>query len=172
MEKPGREGWLEDVAIAGYVPGAIGRVAELHAAYYGANWGFGLDFEAQVAAGLAGFLLRFEPGRDGFWTVSQAGRVQGAVAIDGARAAMLGAHLRWFILAEELRGQGLGDRLLGEAVDFCRRCGHASAYLWTFQGLDTARRLYEKHGFRLAEAREGSQWGTLVMEQRFVLRLA
>jgi len=42
-------------------------------------------------------------------------------------------------------------------------------YLWTFQGLATARRLYEKHGFRLAEERAGSQWGTQVMEQRFVL---
>jgi GNAT superfamily N-acetyltransferase len=144
-------------------------VAELHAAYYGAHWGFGLDFEAQVAAGLAEFLPRIDLRRDGFWTVSRGGRVQGAVAIDGAKAATLGAHLRWFILAEELRGQGLGGRLLGEAVGFCR---HASVYLWTFQGLDAARQLYEKYGFRLVEAREGRQWGTLVLEQRFVLELA
>jgi hypothetical protein len=45
-------------------------------------------------------------------------------------------------------------------------------YLWTFQGLDAARRLYEKHGFRLAEEREGSQWGERVLEQRFVLDLS
>lgn len=163
---------MDDVTIAGYVPGAIGRVAELHAAYYGRNWGFGLVFEARVAAGLAEFLQRLDPRRDGFWTVNQGGRVQGAVAIDGVKAGTLGAHLRWFILEEELRGQGLGDRLLGEAVNLCRRCRHPSVYLWTFQGLDTARRLYERHGFRLAEEREGCQWGTLVMEQRFVLELA
>lgn len=163
---------MEEVTIAGYVPGALGRVAELHALYYGGNWGFGLSFEAQVAAGLGEFLQRFNPERDGFWTVSQGGRVQGAVAIDGAKADTHGAHLRWFILADGLRGLGLGGRLLGEAVGFCRRCQHPSIFLWTFHGLAAARHLYEKHGFRLAEERMGSQWGTQVMEQRFVLTLA
>lgn len=167
---------MDDVSIAGYVPGAIGRVAELHALYYGRHWGFGLFFEAQVAAGVAEFLQRFDPERDGFWTVSRGGRVEGALAIDGrkggAKADTEGAHLRWFILAEELRGLGLGSRLLHEAVAFSRRCGHPSIYLWTFKGLDAARHLYEKHGFRLAEEREGQQWGTLVLEQRFVLALA
>ncbi|MBU1039562.1 MAG: GNAT family N-acetyltransferase [Proteobacteria bacterium] len=158
--------------LGGYVPGAIGRAAELHALYYGREWGFGLEFEALVASGLAEFLQRLDPARDGFWTASLGGRVMGCVAIDGAKAGTLGAHLRWFILSEELRGQGLGDRLLRQAVEFCRACGHPSVYLWTFQGLDTARHLYEKHGFRLAEEREGGQWGKRVMEQRFVLALS
>jgi len=162
----------DGISINGYVPGAIGRAAELHALYYGREWGFGLFFEAQVAAGLAEFLQRFDAARDGFWTVSLAGRVGGCLAIDGEKADSLGAHLRWFILAEELRGRGLGDRLLREAIGFCRRCGHASVYLWTFQGLDAARRLYERHGFRLVEEREGRQWGERVLEQRFVLDLA
>jgi ribosomal protein S18 acetylase RimI-like enzyme len=163
---------MDDITMAGYVPGAIGRVAELHALYYGRHWGFGLFFEAQVAAGLAEFLQRFDPKRDGFWAVSRAGRVQGGLAIDGSKAQTGGAHLRWFILAEELRGQGLGDRLMREAVDFSRRCGHPSIFLWTFQGLDAARHLYEKHGFRLKEEREGQQWGERVLEQCFVLDLA
>lgn len=169
---------MDNIVIAGYVPGAIGRVAELHARYYSAHWGFGLFFEARVAAGLAEFLQRFNPERDGFWTVCRGGRVLGALAIDGMKAASVGAlpveagaHLRWFILAEELRGQGVGDHLMREAVGFCRRCGHPSVFLWTFQGLSAARRLYEKHGFRLEEEREGSQWGTVVLEQRFVLAL-
>jgi GNAT superfamily N-acetyltransferase len=157
--------------IGGYVPGAIGRAAELHGLYYGREWGFGLGFEALVASGLAEFLQRLDPARDGFWTVSRGGRVMGCVAVDGSKASTQGAHLRWFILAEELRGQGHGDRLLRQAVEFCRACGHPSMHLWTFRGLDTARRLYEKHGFRLAEEREGSQWGERVLEQCFVLAL-
>jgi len=158
--------------LTGYVPGAIGRVAELHALYYGRHWGFGLTFEAQVATGLAEFLQRLDPGRDGFWTLCRAGRVQGAVAIDGAKAGAEGAHLRWFILDEELRGQGLGSRLLREALDFCAGCGHRRVFLWTFQGLGAARHLYEKHGFRLEQERAGEQWGKRVLEQRFVLELA
>lgn len=167
---------MDGITINGYLPGTIGRVAELHALYYSREWGFGLFFEAQVAAGLAEFLQRFDPARDGFWTVSRGGRVMGSVAIDGGKgggkAGTGGAHLRWFILADELRGQGQGRRLLLEAIGFCRRCGHPRIFLWTFQGLDTARHLYEKMGFRLAEERAGQQWGTQVFEQRFVLDLA
>lgn len=162
---------MDGITIQGYVPGAIGRVAELHALYYSRAWGFGLPFEAQVAAGLAEFLQRLEPARDGFWTVCRGGRVLGSIAIDGRKGATEGAHLRWFIVSEELRGRGQGNRLLAEAVGFCRACGHPRIYLWTFRGLDNARHLYEKMGFRLAEEREGRQWGELVLEQRFVCEL-
>ena len=39
--------------------------------------------------------------------------------------------------------------------------------LWTFKGLDAARHLYERHGFRLAEEYAGAQWGVNLVEQRF-----
>ena len=46
-----------DVEIAaGYTPGAIGRVAEMHGTYYHREWGFGLYFEAKVATELSAFL--------------------------------------------------------------------------------------------------------------------
>ena len=163
---------VSEVTIAGYVPGAIGRVAELHARYYSKAWDFGLYFEAKVATELSEFLRRFDPGRDGFWTASQNGRVEGSIAIDGDRAETEGAHLRWFILSEALRGLGVGNRLMQEALGFCRQEGYLRVYLWTFQGLDSARHLYEKFGFQLAEQLEGEQWGNRVLEQRYVLALA
>jgi hypothetical protein len=46
--------------IRGYVPGSLGRVAELHGTYYHKDWGFGLFFEAKVAAELAAFLGRYD----------------------------------------------------------------------------------------------------------------
>ena len=163
---------MSEITIAGYVPGALGRVAELHADYYSKAWGFGLYFEAKVASELAEFLRRFDPATDGFWTASRNGRVEGSIAIDGAGAKAEGAHLRWFILSEALRGQGAGHRLLQEAVGFCRARGYARVYLWTFAGLDAARHLYEKSGFRLEQQIEGEQWGKRLLEQRFVLALA
>lgn len=120
---------------------------------------------------MTAFLERFDPRRDGFWTVCVNGKVAGAVAIDGIHAESDGAHLRWFILSEDLRGRGLGNRLLSRAIAFCRERGYPRIYLWTFEGLQTARQLYQKFGFRLVAARPGSQWGLEVMEQRFVLDL-
>jgi len=162
---------MSEIAIAGYVPGAIGRVAELHAAYYAKAWDFGLYFEAKVATELSQFLQRLDPARDGFWTAIRSGRVEGAIAIDGDGGETQGAHLRWFILSEALRAQGVGNRLMHEAVDFCRQRHYARVFLWTFRGLEPARHLYEKFGFRLAEQIEGEQWGKRLLEQRYVLDL-
>ncbi len=162
---------MSEIAIAGYVPGAIGRVAELHANYYSKAWDFGLYFEAKVAAELAEFLRRYDPARDGFWTAIQGGRVEGSIAIDAAKAGTEGAHLRWFILSDALRGLGAGNRLMKEAVGLCRQRGYRSVFLWTFQGLEPARHLYEKFGFRLAQQIAGEQWGKRVLEQRYVLAL-
>ncbi len=151
--------------VPGYLPGAIGAIAGLHAAYYTRRHGFGAPFEAKVAAECAAFCSRFDPTRDGLWLLVDAGRVLGSVAIDGGSAA--GAHLRWFIVADELRGRGHGKRLLDAAMGFCRRAGHRGIHLATFAGLDAARALYERFGFRLVHEADGDTWGTRVREQRF-----
>jgi GNAT superfamily N-acetyltransferase len=162
-----KRGAQMQVEIGGYCPGAIGRIAEMHAEYYHSYWGFGLFFEAKVAKELAEFLCRFEKGRDGFWTLSRGNRVEGAIAIDGLKAATEGAHLRWFIVSPELMGSGWGRRLMTEAVAFCDRHAYRRTGLWTFAGLDAACHLYEAFGFRLVSQQEGEQWGSRVSEQRF-----
>ncbi len=157
--------------IRGYLPGSIGRIVELHGTYYYKAWGFGLFFEAKVAKDLSEFLTRFNELQDGLWTVYKNNRVEGSIAIDGIKATTDGAHLRWFILAPELRGLGFGHRLLEEAISFCKKKGYPSIYLWTFEGLRPARHLYEKFGFKLVWQGEGNRWGTKVTEQRFELYL-
>ena len=154
---------------AGYIPGSIGRIAELHGTYYHAHWDFGLFFEAKVATELSRFLQCYEADRDGFWTVVKTNRVEGAVVIDGRQAATEGAHLRWFIVSDTLRGQGAGRQLLETAIAFCRQKQYGRVYLWTFEGLAAARHLYESLGFKLVHQQEGTQWGTAVSEQRFEL---
>lgn len=155
-----------------YTPGAIGRVVELHGTYYHAHWNFGAFFEAKVAGGLAEFVNRYDDQRDGLWTAAVKGRIEGGIAIDGVHATQEGAHLRWFIISDALRGRGVGKRLVDIALDFCRDKKYPRIYLWTFAGLHAARHLYEQAGFVLVEQHRGAQWGTEVQEQRFELRLA
>jgi N-acetylglutamate synthase-like GNAT family acetyltransferase len=156
--------------IIGYTPGVIGRVAELHAKYYAAHWNFGHFFEAKVATDLSGFISNYES-KDRIWTLSAGGSIEGSLAIDGTSEKENIAHLRWFIISDKLRGKGSGNRLMEQAVFFCKEVGFEKIYLWTFQGLSTARHLYEKFGFRLVEEHAGEQWGTTVTEQRFELVL-
>ncbi len=159
---------MSEVKIAkGFVPGSLGRVAELHGVYYSNSWRFGLFFEVKVAAELSEFLKRYDESRDGFWTALVDGRVEGSITIDGIHAESKGAHLRWFIISDSLRGKGAGNQLINTAISFCRRKGYSKIYLWTFDGLSAARHLYEKAGFRLVEEHRGAEWGTEVNEQRF-----
>ena len=160
-----------DIQLSGYMPGAIGRIVELHARYYHAHWGFGLFFESKVATELSEFLGRFKEGRDGFWVADRKGEIAGAVAIDAIHEGTEGAHLRWFVVAPEDQGKGIGERLLGQAVVFCRERKYPRIFLWTFDGLHAARHLYEKFGFTLCEQQEGTRWGKIVTEQRFELIL-
>ena len=154
----------------GYIPGCIGRVSELHALYYSDLVGFGLTFEAKVARELAEFCSRYDEQRDGLWLATLDGHIHGSIAIDGLHAQDEGAHLRWFITSNEIRGTGIGTLLLSSAMDFCRVRGYRHIYLWTFSGLDAARHLYEKFGFKLVKQERGSQWGMEVDEQRFEFR--
>ncbi|MDI7261858.1 MAG: GNAT family N-acetyltransferase [Thermodesulfobacteriota bacterium] len=162
---------MNEIILKGYIPGAIGRIAELHGTYYHQNWGFGLFFEAKVATELSEFLSRFDESRDGFWIVCKNDQVEGGIAIDGIKAATAGAHLRWFILSSELRGRGFGNRLMEVAISFCKKKKYGRVYLHTFEGLHPARHLYEKFGFKLTHQTEGTQWGTKVIEQKFELNL-
>ena len=151
--------------VPGWLPGAIGGIAAMHARFYAREHGFGVYFEAKVAAECAELCSRFDPARDGLWLLVDGGRILGSIAIDGHGAG--GAHLRWFVVADELRGRGFGKRMLDAAMGFCRRAGHRSVYLTTFAGLDAARALYERHGFRLVAEAAGETWGRTVREQRF-----
>lgn len=157
--------------VKGFIPGALGRIVELHGTYYARHWGFGIFFEAKMAADMAELAGRYDTRRDGLWTVSSAGRVEGSIAVDGQGAPEGEAVLRWYIVSDALRGKGCGRRLLAAAVDHCRERRFSRITLWTFAGLDAARRLYEQAGFRLAEEMRGSRWGTEVTEQRFDLLL-
>ncbi len=158
------------VAFSGYYPGAIGKITELHAVYYSEHWGFDVTFETQVGRELSEFLSNFDPQRDGFWVALADGRFAGSVAIDGHNGKTEGARLRWFIVEPDLQGSGIGRSLLTKAVIFCRNASYPRVYLWTFEGLGPARRLYEREGFRLAEEHPVEQWGARIIEQKFELQ--
>ena len=160
----------ETFEFAGYFPGAIGRIAELHAWHYAESHGMGLVFEARVARDMGELLLRFDPARDFFRTVRRGRELVGSIAIDGSRTGNEG-QLRCFILAPEARGRGFGRRLLDEALGFCRERRFARVYLWTLAGLEPAGRLYREAGFKVTKEEMGDQWGRLVLEQEMELLL-
>ncbi len=162
------EGSPDQQILQGYQPGCIGDIASLHARYYSLASGFGVFFEKRVATELAEFAQALPAKNKALWLYVENGKTLGSIAIDGDETTGI-AHLRWFIVDDALRGSGVGRRLLSLAMDFVDG-RFDETYLWTFKGLDAARRLYESSGFKLTDEAEGSQWGTTVVEQRFSRR--
>ena len=156
------------VVVCGYRPGIIGRIAEMHACYYSRHAGFGQFFESRVASGVAEFTGRLSSPRNGLWAILDGDRLVGSIAVDGEDLGGDAAHLRWFILDEGYRGQGLGRVLMAEAMTFCDKNCFPLTRLWTLSTLSAARTLYERFGFTLEEEFSGTQWGKEILEQVFV----
>jgi DNA-binding MarR family transcriptional regulator/GNAT superfamily N-acetyltransferase len=156
---------------SGYQPGIIGRCAEIHGRYYARTSNFGHFFEGKVATGIAEFSGRLERPVNQIWAAMDEEKIVGTVAIDGEDLGNNVAHLRWFIVEDGYRGTGFGKQLLDKAISFCIEQRFSEVQLWTFKGLDAARRLYEAHGFILTEEKPGQQWGKAVLEQRFARKI-
>lgn len=75
--------------------------------------------------------------------------------------------MRWFIADETYAGKGLGNRLMTEAMEFCRHNGFNRVYLRTIVGLLAARHLYDKFGFKLVEEHPSEVFGAPAIEQLF-----
>ena len=163
---------MNETQYTGYYPGVAGKITEVHAVYYHEQWGFDISFETQVGRELCEFLSQFDSSRDGLWVARRNTMFAGAVAIDGRNAQSEGARLRWFIVVPVFQGQGIGRELISRAVEFCKTNNYPRVYLWTFEGLDTARGLYEEQHFRLREQHEVDQWGQHINEQKFELVLS
>lgn len=151
----------------GYRPGVIGEIVALHAETYSDWAGFGSAFEGKVAAELSAFTSRLDRTGNALWHATKDQTMLGSIAIDGEDLGDGRAHLRWFIVAPSTRGIGLGRELLGLALDFVDRHEFRETQLWTLKGLEAARSLYQRSGFKLQSEYEGDQWGKRIVEQTF-----
>jgi len=147
-------------------PGDMGWVVHRHGALYAREYGFDVTFEALVARTLAEFAPR-RTDRDRLWIAERGGDIVGSIAIVGTPGGE--AQLRWYLVDPSARGQGLGTRLLHEAVAFCRRRGYDYVFLRSVQSLTAAAHLFRSIGFEKVEERPSERWGVATIEEWYVL---
>lgn len=153
----------------GLKPGDLGYITYMHGKMYHEEYGFDTTFEPYVARPMSEFSLAEDQSRQQVWVVEKDGMIVGCVAIVDAGGNE--AQLRWLLLTEETRGKGMGNRLMSEAIDFCREKGYDNVYLWTIDALHAALGLYLKNGFNMTEEKRHAMWGVEVNEQRYDLAL-
>jgi len=157
-----------EVRIRQSEPGDAGYVAYMHGKYYNEHHGFIGKSEYYFIKHLADFVNNPEGSR--LWIAESADGIAGCIAI--VRVDDKTAQLRWFLVEPKYQGMGIGSTLIETALDFCRDNGFECVFLWTFKGLDAARRLYDKAGFELTEEKPNSEWSsTEIIEQKMELRL-
>lgn len=83
-----------------------------------------------------------------FWVVERDGTVLGCGGLGPLAGGEPGVcELRKMYFRPELRGSGLGTRLMAVILNAARAAGYRLCYLETLDNMGQARRLYERHGF-------------------------
>lgn len=151
------------------VCGDFGWIVHRHGALYRQEYGWNEEFEALVAEIVAKFIKEFKEGREFCRVADKGGRVVGSVFVVAADAET--AKLRLLYVEPDARGEGLGRRLVEEAVNFARQAGYRRLTLWTNDGLTAARHIYEKAGFRLVSEESLESFGHKLTGQYWELLL-
>jgi DNA-binding MarR family transcriptional regulator/GNAT superfamily N-acetyltransferase len=128
-------------------PGDMGWVIHKHGALYAREFGWNADFEALVADIVIRFLREHDPQTERCWIAEQDGTPVGSIFV--VRHDAQNAKLRLLHVDAAARGQGIGLRLVEEAMTFARAVGYRRMVLWTNAALTDARRLFERSGFEL-----------------------
>lgn len=79
------------------------------------------------------------------------------------------AWLGWFGVAPEVRGNGIGRKMLQATIDRAQYEGYKALRLYTtsLPGEEVAQRLYEEAGFMLVDRQESPRCTTFYMEKVF-----
>ncbi|MFH8927256.1 GNAT family N-acetyltransferase [Streptomyces pristinaespiralis] len=159
-----RPGSAAEPVLRGPGPGDLGWIVQRHGALYAAEYGWDAGFEGLVARIVADFAQEHDPRLERVWIAEMDGRPVGSVMCVRDDAPDT-ARLRLLLVEPEARGHGLGDRLVGTAVDFARDAGYRDMVLWTNDVLTAARRIYQRAGFTLVAEKPHRSYGADLVGQ-------
>ncbi|PWY94558.1 acyl-CoA N-acyltransferase [Aspergillus sclerotioniger CBS 115572] len=142
-------------------PGDIGWIIHRHGILYAQEYGWTERFEALVAGVTVDFIEHYDTTCERCWIAERDGEFLGCVMLVKDRTCDCGntAKLRLLLVEPSARGLGLGRALIRQCTEFAREAGYARIQLWTNGVLASARRLYEREGYRLVSSEADDKLG-------------
>jgi len=137
--------------------GDIGWIVHRQGVLYAEEYGWDHTFEAMVAKVASEFVENFDPKCERAWIADVDGRVVGSVFL--VKKTKTTAKLRLLYVEPDLRGQGIGRRLVEACIAHARDLGYKRMTLWTNDVLTAARAIYETTGFKLVESEPHHSFG-------------
>ena len=153
-------------------PGDLDAIVAHHRRVYGQEYGVDSRFGDFVAAAVARAEERgFPADRETIRVVELDGEHVGSIALTDEGDDE--AAIRWVVFSPEIRGNGLGRRLVGEVLAFAEDHGYRRVWLETFSELQAAAHLYLERGFVVTSTDTAPRWGReSITMQRYELELA
>jgi len=148
------------------IPGDIGYITHLHGKLYQEEYGYKTQFEIYVAQGLIEFYKHYNSQTNRVWMCEYQNKMVGSMVLMNRGKA---AQLRYFLLQPEVRGIGLGRKLMDLFFEFLHQCHYESCYLLTTDELPVAAHLYRSKGFKLTDETPSEAFGKRVKEQKYEL---
>jgi DNA-binding MarR family transcriptional regulator/GNAT superfamily N-acetyltransferase len=163
------QGPSDAVAIRPHRTDDFSWVLARHAAIYGREYGWGIQFTVLVAGIIGEFQVGHDPAREGCWIAELDGAPAGSVTLVDAGGGV--AKLRLLIVEPRARGRGIGRRLVEHCIRFARDAGYRKITLWTQSILTGARRIYESAGFVRVEEKPHCSFGVDLVGETWELDL-
>lgn len=157
----------QPTTIKAFQPQDIKYIIERHKELYGSEHGFDHNFVSYVTDTLRVFIENQNRDKENIWVAESNGILVGSIGV--VKVDDFTAQLRWLLIEPNMRGKGLGNRLVKTAVSFCKERKYKLIFLWTVNTLIEARNLYLRNGFTLTDTVEHDIWGKHLVEERWDL---
>ncbi|OWU84501.1 hypothetical protein ATO6_12510 [Oceanicola sp. 22II-s10i] len=154
--------------IRAFGPDDLEWIVATHARLYAEENGFDETFGLVVRQVAQAFLDRNDPREAGFVAVSGDRRVG---SILSTRLDETTGQVRLFLIEPEMRGTGLGPRLLAAAEDIARGQGCVALKLWTHESHRAACALYARFGWTAGAGRPITNYGQPLVEMTWTKTL-
>ena len=159
-----------DFTLRTFRPGDMGMIAARQSIIYRNIYGWGPQIEVIEGEVTTAFLRDFKQGREQCWVAEVDGTMAGSIFLTDEGEGL--SRLRLLYVEPFARGLGIGNALVETCVGFAREVGYSAIRLWTHTVLESARRIYAAHGFRIVESHVHEEFGAPVQSETWQLDFA